>query len=355
VAFGDTNANGQHDADEAGLPGVVVTDGTTLAATDATGAYALPGVTAREVFVITPGDRSAVGSWHRAAAARVDFPLAPAPVGSRWRFAHLSDPHVNTANVARFRAALARAAAARPDLALVSGDLVYDAMRADARTARRRFDAYDAVVTASPIPVRPAIGNHDVLGIDRERSGVALGSPGYGKGLYEEREGPRYSAFNRGAVHFLMLDTIGISDTWCFGLVDEAQLEWIRREVRYLPAGATVVTVGHIPLRSAILVLGYAAEGLAKTFLSFEGRTSYPHLVSNAEALAQILKPYRWTLALQGHTHIAEKLPAVPGSRTRYHTAPAATRREEGKLPPGFVLYAVDGADVDDGELISLD
>ena len=62
------------------------------------------------------------------------------------------------------------------------------------------------------MPIRPVIGNHDVFGIDRRWSRAAVGDPGYGKALYEEKEGPRYSAFNRGQVHFLVLDTIGVDD-----------------------------------------------------------------------------------------------------------------------------------------------
>jgi len=211
------------------------------------------------------------------------------------------------------------------------------------------------VAAASAVPIRPVIGNHDVFGIDRRWSHAAADEPGYGKGLYEAREGPRYSAFNRGAIHFLLLDTIGIDDTRYYGVLDDAQLEWIRRELRHVPAGTTVVTVGHIPLRSGALALTYAAEGLVRSLLDVGGRTAYPHVVRNADALAPILAPYRWTLALQGHTHVAERLPAEPGTRTRHHTAPAVNRPRGAEPAAGYFVYGVDGAEVDDGELVLLD
>jgi hypothetical protein len=355
TVFADANGNGRRDAGEAGLAGVAVTDGATVVATDAAGDYTLGDVTAAQVFVITPGDRRAVGSWYRAAADRVDFPLAAAPLPARWRFAHLSDVHVDSSMAFRFREALQGAAGRGADMAIVSGDLVFDALRADGATARMRYAAYDAVAARSPLPVRPAIGNHDVFGIDRRWSHAVVGEPGYGKGLYEEKEGPRYSAFHRGPIHFLVLDTIGLDDTRYYGLLDEAQLEWIRRELRYVPAGTTVVTVGHIPLRSGALALTYAAEGLARSLLSVGGRTSYPHVVRNADALAEILRPYRWTLALQGHVHVAERLPAEAGTRTRYHTAPAVNRPRGAEPAAGFFVYGVDGSEVDDGELVLLD
>ena len=355
AVFADANANGRRDAGETGMAGVVVTDGTTVVATDAAGSYALPDVTGAYVFVVTPGDQRTVGSWYRATAPRVDFPLAPAPLPQRWRFAHLSDVHVDASMAFRFREGLQAAAGRAADLAIVSGDLVFDALRADGATARARYEAYDAVAARSPLPVRPAIGNHDVFGIDRRWSHATVGEPGYGKALYEEREGPRYSAFTRGRVHFIVLDTIGVDDTRYYGVLDDAQLEWIRREVRYVPAGTTVVTVGHIPLRSGALALTYAAEGLARSLLNVGGRTAYPHVVRNTGALAEVLAPYRWTLALQGHTHVAERLAAEPGGRTRYHTAPAVNRPRGAEPAAGFFVYAVDGSEVDDGELVLLD
>jgi hypothetical protein len=334
---------------------VVVTDGTTVTTTNAEGDYALANVSAAHVFVVTPGDRRAVGSWYRATTERVDFPLAAAPLPARWRFAHLSDPHVETSTAARLRMALERAAGRATDLAIVSGDLVFDALRADAATARARYATYDAVAAASPVPVRPVIGNHDVFGVDRRWSHATVGQPGYGKALYEEKEGPRYSAFNRGQIHFIVLDTIGVDDTRYYGVLDAAQLEWIRQELGHLSAGTTVVTVGHIPLRSGALALGYAAEGLARSLLSVAGRASYPHVVRNAEVLVEILRPYRWTLALQGHTHMTEKLPADAGAATRYHTAPAVAGPRPVESPAGFFVYGVDGGEVDDGELVLLD
>jgi len=355
VVFADANADGRRDAGEAGLAGVVVSDGTSVVTTDGAGEYTLAEVAAPHVFVVTPGDRRAVGGWYKAPAARVDFPLASAPLPTRWRFAHLSDPHMEAATAPRFRSALERARDGGAVLAIVSGDLVFDALRADAGTALARYAAYDGVAAASKLEVRPALGNHDVFGIDRRWSRVAAGDRGYGKALYVEKEGPRYFAFNRGQVHFLVLDTIGVNDTRYYGLLDDAQLEWIDRELSHVPAGTTVVTVGHIPLRSGSLALSYAAEGLARSLLNIGGRTSYPHVVRNADALVPRLKAYRWTLALQGHTHVAERLPAADGTSTRYHTAPAVVRLPQARSPSGFFVYQVDGPEVDDGELVLLD
>ena len=355
VVFDDANGDGQREAGEVGLAGVVVSDGTAVAATGADGTYTLEAVTARHVFVVTPGDRRAAAGWFQAAAPRVDFALAPSPVASPWRFAHLSDPHVCTENAGRLRRALSVAGARGIDCAVMSGDLVRDALRAGEAEARAAFALYASVAREAGFPLRPAIGNHDVFGIDRAYSHVPIDHPAYGKVLYEQEQGPRYSAFNRGRIHFIVLDTIGVDDTRYFGLLDDAQLAWIRSELRHVPPGTTVVTVGHIPLRSGALSLSYAAEGLARTLMNAGARASYRHIVRNADALAEILRPYRWTLALQGHTHVLERLPPAGGSLTRYHTAPSVEERTQFQDPSGFLVYTVDGENVDDGELIKLE
>jgi hypothetical protein len=54
VVFVDRNGNAQRDRGEPGLKGIKVSDGTTLAATDAQGRYSLPAVDGRTVFVIKP-------------------------------------------------------------------------------------------------------------------------------------------------------------------------------------------------------------------------------------------------------------------------------------------------------------
>ena len=335
AVFADANGNGRRDAGEAGLAGVVVTDGTTVVATDAAGEYALADVTAAQVFVVTPGDRRAVGSWYRAAAPRVDFPLAAAPLPARWRFAHLSDVHVDAldglplprgppgrrprAAASTWRSSAATSSStpcaptAPPPAPAMPPTTRWPRGLARARSARHR--------QPRRLRHRPALEPR--RGRAGLRQGALRGEGGTALLRVPPRPGPLPRAgHDRRGRHALLRG------------LDEAQLEWIRRELRYVPAGTTVVTVGHIPLRSGALALTYAAEGLARSLLSVGGRTSYPHVVRNAEALAEILRPYRWTLALQGHTHVAERLPAEAGARTRYHTAPAVTGLVGPSPPP---------------------
>lgn len=350
VVFDDQNANGRRDLGEAGLPGVVVSDGTDVTVSGSDGLYHVAGAAGRHVFVIEPGDRRALGGFHRPRQATVDFPLTRSRVADDWRFAHLSDTHVHAGNALRLRRALEQARRSGCDFAVVSGDLVKDALRVSEAAARGEYALFVAEAARAELPVRSALGNHEVFAIERHESLVATTHPSYGKKLYEEILGPRYYAFNRGAIHFLVLDTVGIDDLRYYGFLDPEQLEWVKKELTHVPQGTPVVTVGHIPLRSGVVSLGYFAEPL-----NVNGEVSYRHIVRNAEALGSILKPYRWTLALQGHTHTAERLRLWDGGTTRYHTAPAVDRTIWAPGPSGFVLYTVSGDQVDDGEFRAID
>jgi Icc protein len=354
TVYDDANANGRRDPGEAGLAGVVVSDGAAVVASAADGTYRFDSTGGR-VFVVTPGDRRAVGSFFRDAAATLDFGLAPSAVRATWRFAHLSDTHVDATNVGRLRDAFGLAGGQGADFALVSGDLVKDALRVGEAEARAELDLYAAETARASVPVRNVLGNHDVFGIEREKSRVAETHPAYGKRMYEAMLGPRYYAFNRGRVHFVVLDTVGVDGMWYYGFLDADQLAWIRKELAFVPAGTTVVTVGHIPLRSAGILREYVEDGPARTLITVAGRTGFRHTVRNVADLEAVLKPYRWTLALQGHAHLAERLRMEDGGITRFHTAPAVAKQDWAPWPTGIVIYTVSGDAIDDGETVPLE
>lgn len=350
-AYDDANANGRRDAGEKGLAGVAVSDGASVVVTGADGAYRLEAV-GRNVFVITPGDRRPGGAWYAPIAGTIDFGLAPSPPGPEWRFAHLSDTHIHAGNVDRMRRALALAEGRHPDFAVITGDLNKDALRVDEATARARLDLYAAEAAQAPMPVRSAPGNHDIFGIERHLSLVPITNPVYGKVLYERTLGPRYYAFNHGRIHFVVLDTLGVDDLWYYGTLEPDELAWLRKELASVPPGTTVVTAGHVPLRTAAVFDTYEAEGPMRSLITVAGQAFYRHVVRNASALLEILKPYRFTLALQGHSHQGERLRPWDGGETRYHTAPAIDRTPP--FPSGLVIYSVKGTEIDDGEILLL-
>jgi len=348
VVYDDLNANGRRDPGEPGLPGVAVSDGVNVVTSLPDGSYELE-CKGGSVFVILPGDRKAIGSFYHPCGARVDFALSRGSAQTVWRFAHLADTHLHAGNVARLRRALGLAEDRKVDFAFLNGDLIKDALAADEPTAKAQFAFYVAEMSRAAFGVWNVLGNHDLCGLERPGGG-----PPDPKAAYEESLGPRYYAFNRGKLHFLVLDTIGVDGRFYYGVLDTVQLAWIERELAFVAPGTTLVTVGHIPLRSGRLSSEFDSEN-GKTLLTVAGKTFYRHIVRNVGALEDLLRPFRWTLALQGHTHSGEKVQGFDGGTTRYHTAPAVDRQPWAAWPGGIVTYEVRGDIVDDGELATID
>src|SRR4051794_36904790 len=103
VVFEDSNGNGVRDAGERGIPNVVVSNQDTVVVTDASGAFRMAGRGTGVVFVSTPNDYRAVGSFWRdaSATAPLGFGLARLPAANELVFVHASDTHISAASLAR--------------------------------------------------------------------------------------------------------------------------------------------------------------------------------------------------------------------------------------------------------------
>lgn len=186
------------------------------------------------------------------------------------------------------------------DFAIHGGDHVEDALEVNRARATMLMDLYQRTERAHlRKPVYHAIGNHDCLGVFPE-SGIAPDEPGYGKAFYTERFGPRYYAFDHKGVHFVVLDSIGITDDRNYeGRVDDAQLSWLAADLAALPQGQRVIVVSHIPLVTALGC--YEPESWLNT----------PHnwtFVVNCREVLRILRGHNVIAVLQGHSHVYEQI-----------------------------------------------
>jgi hypothetical protein len=251
------------------------------------------------------------------------------------------------------RRALRLASEKGAEFALITGDLNKDALRVDEATARSRMELYVREAASAPLAVFSIPGNHDIFGVERHLSLVPATNPAYGKAMHEQVVGPRYYSWSRGRIHFVALDTLEVDDLWYYGAIGDEQLAWLRKDLARLPAGATVVTAGHVPLRTGAFSNEFETEGPGRSLQTVNGRTFYRHIVRNASALLDLLSPYRYTLALQGHSHQAERLHLWDSGATRFHTAPAVDRTPG--LRSGIFIYTVRDAVIDDGLIVPLD
>lgn len=231
------------------------------------------------------------------AMAAVGAKTVAEAAGHGFSFVHFTDVHIQPelrADVGS-RACVARINALKPDFAICGGDLVYDAAAVAYPRANQLFDLYSETVKPLHMPVHTIVGNHDVFGVS-STSGVPQTDIHYGKRMFEDRIGARYSSFDYQGWHFVLLDSIGSKPGLDFiGLIDEEQLTWLRADLARMKPGSPLVVVTHIPLVSSVLQL-----------VADPWKTAEIYLVTNARDVLEILWPYRPRMVLQGHTHICE-------------------------------------------------
>jgi 3',5'-cyclic AMP phosphodiesterase CpdA len=237
------------------------------------------------------------------------------------------------------------------DFAIQGGDHVFDALGVARPRATRLFELYRTTEQDLSLKVYHTIGNHDCFGV-YPASGVAPADPLYGKKMYADLFGPTYYSFDHKGVHFIVLDSIGITADRAYeGRVDAAQLAWLAADLKALPASAPVIVSVHIPLVTAFEA--YAPP--PATPPAHHGLS-----IANAYEVIALFEGHNVLGVLQGHTHINETVTwkgipyitsgAVCGNwwhGTRLGTPEGFTvaRVESGKLSTHYETYGFKSID----------
>lgn len=361
MVFADRNGNGVRDAREPGIANVAVSDQDTVVMTRPDGSFSFRrGRGNGLVFVSLPnGFRSTSSFWKRADEP-LTFALAPAAQTQGFTFVHASDTHISEQSAPRMRRLRQLVDSIRPAFTLITGDLVRDALRVPDAEARGYYDLFMRERSAFRSPVHTVPGNHEIFGIETDKSGASPSHPLFGKAMYRSYLGPDYYSFNMGGVHFVALNTADIAAGFYHGNVDSLQLAWLKRDLATLPPRTVVVTFNHIPFYSSAEILnGYDDGPPAPTLITVNGKTTFRHTVANAADVLAVLATRRHELALGGHIHIVERLEYErEGQRTRFVTSAAtvAPVQSGGRtFPSGVTVYTVRGGEVDAGRFVRLD
>ena len=193
--------------------------------------------------------------------------------------------------------AFSHARTLRADFVLQGGDHVFDALGVGRDRATLLIDLYTKTEQDLGLKVHHTIGNHDCFGV-YPASGVLPTDPLYGKKYFEDHFGKLYYSFDHKGVHFIVLDSIGITADRAYeGRVDAAQLAWLAADLKALPAATPIVVSIHIPLVTA--------------FESYEPPPTKPSAhhglsVANAYEVLPLFEGHNVLAVLQGHTHINE-------------------------------------------------
>jgi len=201
------------------------------------------------------------------------------------------------------------------------GDLVWD-----------KFDLfadYKEAIEMTGVPFFNVIGNHD-MNIDAR-------TDDYSAEMFKQQFGPTFYSFNRGKVHYVVLDDvffIGNAKKY-IGYITENQLKWLEKDLALVKPGTTVVLSLHIPTDTGAVRRNKIKEEFGGT-------------VSNRKQLYKILAPYKVHI-MSGHTHFNESW--EEGNIIEHNHGTVCGAWWTGPIcgdgtPSGYGVYEVDGDDV---------
>lgn len=201
---------------------------------------------------------------------------------------------------------------------IACGDIMYDNLGL--------YEEYERGVTALDMPFFQVVGNHD---LDRP-SGTDEASTR----TFCSRFGPRNYSFDRGEVHYVILDDVMWHGAGYIGYLDSQTLNWLAADLALIESGRTVVVATHIPPLSGLIDrAAWSAES---------------NSLLNRELLYRLLEPYDAHI-LSGHTHETEHR-REQGVQEHIHgtvcgawwTGPICA---DG-TPNGYAVYDVAGSEV---------
>ncbi|MFO7974814.1 MAG: calcineurin-like phosphoesterase family protein [Candidatus Hydrogenedentota bacterium] len=259
VVFHDRNNNGARDAGEEGVPGVRVSNGRDIVATDDEGRYALPVRNDTVIFVLKPRDwMTPVDSDHLPRFHYIHKPEGSPdqdhpgvePTGKLPE--PLDFPLIRRDEPNTFKTIVFGDTQPRDlrEVEYIAQDVVPGLMDTDAAFGITLGDAaFDNLKTLEPlngvigqigIPWYNVVGNHD-LNFDSPDNAYATET-------FQRVYGPPYYAFDYGPVHFVALNTVWWHGDRYTSRLGEEQLAFLKNDLEPLDREKLVVLLMHIPI-----------------------------------------------------------------------------------------------------------
>ena len=330
-----------------GIATVPVTDGTQIVITDKQGKYSMTSTSEVEYIYITLPDGFEVPMKDKVPAffqkvpaktskkVRMDFELIRSKEDNKkhilvvWADPQVyfdeEMPQVHQASQ-DVKDLLATSYPGLPAYGIVCGDIIGDINKKPSY-----FSPMINAISETEIPFFYVIGNHDL--------DLNVRSNEYARSTYKSYFGPTYYSFNRGNVHYVILDDIFfLAKSYLYaGYLTEQQLQWLEQDLKQVTPGSTVVVAIHIPT--------YSREARNKEW----GKESTMKVMNNRSSLYELLKPYNAHI-MSGHEHYNENYVLADNLYEHVH-APLSTLFWQAPwacdgTPGGYAVYEFDEGEV---------
>lgn len=237
---------------------------------------------------------------------------SPAPRGRKrvLRIAHLTDTHVQPEK----RAGEGLAACLRhvqsdqikADLILQGGDAVMDVWAADLARAKVQAAVWQKVLKDEcSLPIEHCLGNHDIWGFDKLKSGASGLEANWGKqwGLDLFGLSERYRTFDRAGWRFIVLDSVYLTDRTYIGKLDDEQFAWLKKTLEATDKSMPVLVLSHIPILTVTAYL----DGENEKSGNWVVPGAWMHI--DARKIKDLFAKHpNVKLCLSGHMHMADRV-----------------------------------------------
>ena len=197
------------------------------------------------------------------------------------------------------------------------GDIVYDHLEL--------YEQFKQYYSIAKVPFFAVPGNHDTDKKSQSDEGSSE--------TFQNQMAPRYYSFNKGEVHYVVLDDVFYHGSGYIGYLEKDQMDWLKNDLSYIPKGKTVILFTHIP--------PYNTE---HTRLG-ESKPRVSTALMNREGLYKLLDGYK-SYIITGHMHEME---FIKDGGAEIHVCGAvcgawwtADICGDG-TPNGYMVYSVDG------------
>lgn len=242
-----------------GIKGVVVSDGYTVIVTDDKGRYEMePHTAATNIFISTPSGyafknengiaRHYYSLKNISNRKNADFELVRLDKDDyEHQFIIWADPQVKnqkdvekmmTQSVPDVQKWVAAAGAGALLHGITVGDIVWDELQL--------FSDYNTAVEKMGIPFFQCLGNHDM---DYNKGGDETSD-----NTFQQMYGPTHYSFNHGKVHYVVMDDVRYlgKDKEYDGYISQNQLDWLQKDLSFVPNDHLIVLCVHIPVHNGI-------------------------------------------------------------------------------------------------------